>query len=259
MTRDNRTAEVSMTLVEHLAELRSRIIRCLGAVVVFAVLITVFYDPVLRFLTHPYRSVCRSRPDFNCDGTLYGLGPLDGLGARFKIASYGAIIIALPVILWQVWRFIVPALHNRERKYARYFLVSAVALFALGATIAYWTLSKALEFLISWSGEDVSQSYQITKYISLVSLMMLAFGVGLLFPLLLVFLQLANVLTPQTLRRQWRYAVMSIFVIAAVITPSGDPFSLFALAIPMTVLYVISVVVGLLVQRGRRKRDQSET
>ena len=89
--------------------------------------------------------------------------------------------------------------------------------------------------------------------------MMLAFGVGLLFPLLLVFLQLANVLTPQTLRRQWRYAVMSIFVIAAVITPSGDPFSLFALAIPMTVLYVISVVVGLLVQRGRRKRDQSET
>ena len=200
--------EVSMTLVEHLAELRSRIIKSLGAVVVFAIVITVFYDPVLRFLTHPYRTV-------------------------------------------------VPALHDRERKYARYFLVAAVGLFALGSAIAYWTLTKALEFLISWSGEDVSQSYQISKYISLVSLMMLAFGLGLLFPLLLVFLQLANVLTPQTLVKQWRYAVMSIFVIAAVITPSGDPFSLFALAIPMTLLYIVSVIVGLLIQRGRRKREQS--
>ena len=151
----------------------------------------------------------------------------------------------------------VPALHDRERKYARYFLVAAVGLFALGSAIAYWTLTKALEFLISWSGEDVSQSYQISKYISLVSLMMLAFGLGLLFPLLLVFLQLANVLTPQTLVKQWRYAVMSIFVIAAVITPSGDPFSLFALAIPMTLLYIVSVIVGLLIQRGRRKREQS--
>ncbi len=254
-----RPDEQTMSLVEHLAELRSRIIKSLGAVVVFAIGITIFYDPVLRFLTRPYRNVCSARPDFNCDGTLYGLGPLDGLGARFKIASYGAIIIALPIILWQLWRFIVPALHDREKKYARYFLVSAVGLFALGAGIAYWTLSKALEFLISWSGEDVSQSYQINKYISLVSLMMLAFGIGLLFPLLLVFLQIANIMTPNTLLKQWRYAIMSIFVIAAVITPSGDPFSLFALAIPMTVLYGVSVGVGFFIQRGNRKRAKSDS
>ncbi|NBO55321.1 MAG: twin-arginine translocase subunit TatC, partial [Actinobacteria bacterium] len=87
----------------------------------------------------------------------------------------------------------------------------------------------------------------------LVAMMMLAFGLGLLFPLLLVFLQVANVLTPRALIAQWRYAIMAIFVVAAVITPSGDPVSLFALSIPMTVLYLVSVLIGLLIQRSRRR------
>lgn len=251
--RKSSEAAKDMTLVEHLAELRARIVKSLLAVVVFAISITVFYNPVLRFLTRPYRDVCSNNAEFECDGSLYGLGPLDGLGARFRIAAYGGIIVALPVILWQVWRFIVPALHKSEKRYARWFLVAAVFLFSLGSAIAYWTLSRALEFLISWSGEDVSQTYQIGKYISLVAMMMLAFGFGLLFPLLLVFLQVANVLTPKTLIAQWRYAIMAIFVLAAVITPSGDPVSLFALSIPMTVLYLISVLIGLLIQRSRRR------
>ncbi len=242
-----------MTIVEHLAELRSRIVKSLLVVLIFATGITVFYDPVLRFLTRPYRDICTSRPDFNCDGSLFALGPLDGFGARLRVAAYGGLILALPIILWQLWRFIVPALHKQERVYARWFLVSAVALFALGATIAFWTLNKALEFLISWSGSDVSQAYQINKYLSLVSLMMLAFGLGFLFPLLLVFLQMASIVQPRQLIQQWRYAVMAIFVIAAVITPSGDPFSLFALAIPMTVLYGVSVLIGFIIARRRSK------
>jgi sec-independent protein translocase protein TatC len=153
--------------------------------------------------------------------------------------------------LWQIWRFIVPALSKKEKNYAIPFIASSVILFGLGCYLAYWTLDKALEFLISWSGSDVTQAYQVTKYINLVVMMMLAFGVGFLSPVLLVFLQLVSVVTPRTLIRNWRYAVMGIFVSAAVITPSGDPISLLALAVPLTVLYLVAVLVGWLLTRRR--------
>ena len=190
-------------------------------------------------------------PKFGCDGSLYSLGPLDGFTARLRICTYGGLVIALPVILWQVWRFVVPALEKREKRYAIPFIMSSLVLFAAGCSIAYWTLDKALEFLISWSGNDVTQAYQVTKYVSLVVLMMLAFGVGFLSPVLIVFLQLVGVVSPRSLIKQWRYAIMGIFVAAAVITPSGDPFSMLALAIPLSVLYVLSVLIGWLLVRRR--------
>jgi sec-independent protein translocase protein TatC len=209
------------------------------------------YNPVKNFLTQPYRNLCSKRPDFKCDGSLFSLGPLDGFSARMRICLYGGVVLALPVILWQIWRFIVPALSNKEKRYAVPFIVSSVVLFAVGCSLAYWTLDKALEFLISWSGTDVSQAYQVTKYVSLVVLMMLAFGVGFLSPVLLVFLQLVSVVTPRALIKQWRYAVMGIFVAAAVITPSGDPVSMLALAVPLSILYLLSALVGWLLVRRR--------
>jgi len=216
-----------------------------------AAMILAFYDPVLRFLTRPYRDLCGNRPDFNCDGSLFALGPLDGFSARMKVAAYGGLILALPVVLWQIWQFIVPALSKKEKKYAVPFISSSVVLFAAGGSLAYWTLDKALEFLISWSGSDVNQAYQITKYISLVTFMMLAFGVGFLSPVLLVFLQLANIVQPRTLIKQWRIAIMLIFVASAAITPSGDPFTLMALSGPLTILYLLSILVGWLLVRRR--------
>ena len=243
-----------MPIMEHLRELRMRIVRCLLAVVAATIVLLAFYDPVKQFLTAPYRDLCATNPDFNCDGSLYALGPLDGFSARVKVSAYGGLVLALPVVLWQVWRFVVPALSRKEKHYAVPFITSSIVLFALGGALAYWTLDKALEFLISWSGSDISQTYQITKYISLVTFMMLAFGVGFLSPVLLVFLQVARVLRPATLLRQWRVAIVSIFVMAAVITPSGDPFSLMALSVPLTVLYLLSVLVGWLVVR-RQPRD----
>ena len=241
----------SMSLVDHLAELRMRLIRSILAVAFGAAAVLAFYDPVLKFLTKPYRDLCASRPDFKCDGSLFALGPLDGLSARMRIAGYGGLILALPVLLWQLWRFIVPALSKKEKRYTVPFIVSSVVLFSLGCSIAYWTLSKALQFLISWSGTEVNQAFQITKYISLVTLMILAFGVGFLSPLLLVFLQLVGVLTPRTLLSQWRYAIVAIFFLAAVITPSGDPITLMALGFPLTVLYFVAILVGFVAIRRR--------
>jgi sec-independent protein translocase protein TatC len=247
----NADGQKPMSLIEHLAELRMRLIRSILAVALGAAGVLAFYDPVLKFLTKPYRDLCASRPDFECDGSLFALGPLDGLSARMKIAGYGGLIMALPVLLWQIWRFIVPALNKKEKQYTIPFIASALLLFSLGCSIAYWTLSKALQFLISWSGTEVNQAFQITKYISLVTLMVLAFGVGFLSPLLIVFLQLVGVLTPRTLIKQWRYAIVIIFFMAAIITPSGDPITLLALGLPLTVMYFIAILIGFLVIRRR--------
>ncbi len=242
-----------MTLTEHLAELRVRIIRSMLAIVVGVIVVLAFYDPVLRFLLRPYNNLCARRgPDF-CVAQLQSLGPLEAFSTRLSISTYGGIIIALPVIMWQIWRFVVPALHAKEKKYAIPFVVSSVLLFVLGAYVAYWTLDKALEFLIGWGGSEVTANYQVSKYVSLVGLMVAAFGIAFLFPVLLVFLQLVGVITPQTLLKGWRYAVMVVFVIAAVITPSGDPYSMLALALPMSLFFFLSVLIGWLVQRRRRE------
>ena len=172
-----------------------------------------------------------------------------------RIAGYGGIIISVPIILWQLWRFISPAMNAKEKKYAIPFAVSSFVLFVFGGALAFWTLDKALEFLISWSGADVNQTYQIAKYISLVALMVLAFGAGFLLPVVVVFLQLIGAVTPQQLRKQWRIAIMVMFLIAAVITPSGDPVSMLALAVPMSLLYIVAVIIGFISQRRKRKKS----
>lgn len=251
------TPDDRMTLIEHLAELRTRIIRGLLAVVLGVIIVLAFYSPILEFLREPYYRLCDRNPDLTCD--LQFISPLEGFGTRVKVATYGGLILAFPVILWQVWRFVVPALHAKEKKYAIPFIASSIALFALGGFLAYWTLEKALEFLIDWAGDNVEANFRVGEYIRLVGLMIAAFGVAFQFPVLLVALQLVGVLTPQTLLKGWRYAIMVCFVIAAVITPSGDPFSMLALAIPMSVFYLLSILIGWLVQRSRRRRDAAAT
>jgi sec-independent protein translocase protein TatC len=251
--------EDRMTLRDHLAELRVRIVRCMLAVTVGVVLVFTFYDPVLKFMLHPYKGLCHRRADLHCAGTVVGLGPLDGFTTRISISLWGGLALAFPVVLWQIWRFIVPGLHAREKKYAIPFIISSIVLFLLGGAVAYWTLDKALLFLITWSGSGVGQVFPVSKYVSLVGLMIAAYGIGFEFPMLLVFLQLVGAVQPRTLLRQWRYAIMIIFVIAAVITPSGDPISMCALAVPMSVFYMLSIVVGfIIVKRRKAKADEDD-
>lgn len=250
-----RTPDDRMTLTQHLAELRTRIIRSLLAVVVGVVVILAAYNSVLDFLLEPYRALCAERPQY-CElsgGNVISIAPLEGFSTRLSVATYGGIVLALPVIMWQIWRFVVPALHAKEKRYAIPFVTASVVLFALGAGLAYWTLEKALEFLIAWAGSDVQSSFRVSEYIRLVGLMIAAFGVAFEFPVLLVALQLVGVVTPQTLLRGWRYAILGCFVVAAVITPSGDPFSMLALALPMSVFFLLSVLIGWLVQRSRQR------
>lgn len=243
----------AMTLTQHLGELRTRIIRSVLAIVVGIIVMLAFYDQVLEFMRQPYEDLCRQNPNLNCE--LQFLGPLEGFSTRLSICTYGGIILALPVILWQIWRFIVPALHANEKKYAIPFILSSIILFIMGATVAYFTLTPALDFLISWAGSDVQANFQVSKYVSLFGLMLAAFGITFEFPVLLVFLQLVGVLTPQTLMKQWRYAIVIIFIIAAMITPSGDPYSMMAMAAPMSLFYGIAILIGRIAQKRKLARE----
>jgi sec-independent protein translocase protein TatC len=250
-----------MSLIEHLAELRMRIVRAGLAIMLGSILVMAFYDQVLRFLTDPYRALCERKGPEYC-GLLEGqevslviLDPVEGFATRLKIAFYGGVILGLPVILWQLWKFIVPALHKNEKRYALSFVLSTVTLFLLGGLIAFLTLEQALEFLIGWAGEGVDPQFRVEAYIRLVTLMFVAFGVGFTIPVLLVFLQLIGMVTPQQLLGAWRYAIVGTFLVAAAITPSGDPISLLALSVPMIVLYFVAILIGRIAQRRRRSAE----
>jgi sec-independent protein translocase protein TatC len=163
-------------------------------------------------------------------------------------------MLAMPVILWQLWRFVSPGLYSNEKKYATWFVACGTALFFLGAAIAFWTVPKALSFLETIGGEDnFNQFYAPGKYLRLIIYMMLAFGIGFEFPILLVFLQLAGVVSVARLRQFRRYAIVGLAVIVAVATPSADPISMLALLIPMILFYEAAIVFGRIRERRRRK------
>ncbi|HWJ98999.1 MAG TPA: twin-arginine translocase subunit TatC, partial [Acidimicrobiales bacterium] len=208
----------------------------------------VLYNPVLSWLREPLEAIS---DDPNVSDNLRFLGPMDGFMFRIKVSAYLGLAICMPYLLWQLWRFISPGLYQNERRYASAFVGSATALFLMGAYVAYFTLPAALSFLTSVGGNDVTYEFTPEKYVMLIVYMMLAFGVGFEFPIVLVALQLVGLIKPQQLRDFRRFGIVIIFVIAAVITPSADPISLFALAIPMMVFYEISIVIGRIIV-GRR-------
>jgi sec-independent protein translocase protein TatC len=237
-----------MTLVEHLTELRRRIVISIVAVAVGAIVAFILYNQILELLSQPYRDLTvKQCPPNGCD--LINTDPLSPFAVRLKLATYGGIILALPVWIWQLWRFVTPGLHKNEKRYAIPFVLSSVVLFSLGAAIAFLTLPKALEFLVQVGGSEVSPSYTVDKYISLVSLMMLAFGLSFEFPLLLIFLMAVGILQPRTLSSNRRWAAVGIVTFAAIITPSQDPYSLLFMAGPMYLFFELSILIGRFIKR----------
>ena len=234
------------TLVEHLGELRSRLVNAVIALAIGGAIGFMLYDPVLELLLRPY---CDVKGGVDC--RLIVTDPLEGFSTRIKLSAYLGLLMALPVVLWQLWRFITPGLNPNERRYAVPFVLSSVALFGLGAVLALWTFPKTLEFFAAFGGDQLELFYTPSKYIGLLVMMMLIFGLGFEFPVVLVALQAAGVLRWETLVAWRRYALVGIFVIDAVITPSGDPVTLLAMAVPMCLFYEGSILIGRLVlQRG---------
>ena len=243
-----------MTLVEHLVELRTRVIRCAIAVAVGAVVGWFLYPHVISILLHPYSEI-----QSLTGGKLIATSPTEGFAIRLKLTMYVAIAFAMPVLLWQIWQFVSPGLYKHERRYAIPFVVSAVVLFIMGAAIAYWTLPKALEWLSSIGGSDIVPTYTADKYFQLIAYMMLAFGVCFQFPILLVFVQMAGIVKNEQLRRVWRQTVVIITIVVAVATPSNDPISMAALSIPLVIFFFAAVGVGWILERRKAKRAGAES
>lgn len=242
-----------MTLWEHIGELRTRLFRVAIAIGIGALLGWFLYPYVLELLKHPFNEVQPNQPFIATE-------PLQAFGLRLKMSGYIGLAIAMPVVVWQVWRFVTPGLYPNEKKYAIPFTVSSIILFLGGAVLAYFVLNPTLQFLTTIGGSQIEPFYTASSYVTLIIWMMLGFGIGFEFPVLLVALQMIGVLTPKQLLKWWRQAIVVIAVIAAVITPSGDPISMFALAVPMLLLYGAAIGVGALILalRRRAKRKDAE-
>ena len=246
---DERTG--NMTVVEHLEELRHRIVICLWAIGVAAIVAWFLYEPFKEFLRTPYCDFTDANPQLSpvAGCNLIFTSPIDAMLVKMKTVFFIALGLALPVLLYQLWAFIVPGLTSREKKWSIPFVASSFLLFLLGAFFAFWTLPKAFNFMLGFAGEGVVPLLSFDKYLSFVFLVTLAFGVSFLLPVLLVFLELVGVVSPEWLGKYRRYAIFLIFLFAAIITPSSDPYTMLAMGIPMYLFYEAAIIVGRLAKR----------
>ena len=243
----------SMTVVQHLEELRTRLVISLVAVAVGAIAGWALYPQVFHLLIHSYKQACEAlprhnRPPIPCD-TLVAQSVLEPFIVRLKVSVFTGLGIALPVVLYELWRFVTPGLTRSERRLAIPFVASSLVLFSLGALFAYLTLPKGLHFLLGFAGQSIVVLPSATRYFSFVMLLVLAFGISFEFPLLLIFLAWVRVV-PSTRLRQWRrMAILVITIFSAVITPSQDPYTQLAMMIPMIIFYELAIVVARLLKR----------
>ena len=250
-----------MSILEHIGELRSRLVKsCAALVVATTVAFAFLYDPVIRFLLRSYCElparlrIATAAGDANCG--LAALSPLEPLSIRIRVSLTVGLLLAMPFLAFQLWRFITPGLRPNEKRYAIPFALASTLLFVLGVAVAFLTLPKAIGFLASLGGSGIITFFQADRYLRFVLFMGLAFGLSFEFPLVLVFLSMVGVLSSRAMLRAWRPAVAVIIVAAAIITPSQDPISLFAMAVPMWLFYFSAAALARYVIEPRRARRQ---
>ena len=231
-----------MTLVEHLTELRRRLVISVAAVTVGAVVGWFLYRPVLRLLLDPYR---RAVGDPHAKFVFFGVA--EPFLIQLKVSVVIGLFIASPVVLMQLWRFITPGLYPNERRMAIPFILSSIFLFCLGAFFAWLTFPAALKFLLGFGGAELAPFLSAERYITFMLLLILAFGVSFELPVVLQFLVLAGVVSSRQLRTWRRWAILLITIFAAVITPTQDPFSMTLMAAPMVVFYEAVIWISRLV------------
>jgi sec-independent protein translocase protein TatC len=248
-------ADGRMALSDHLRELRGRLMRVALAMTLAFVAALVFYDPILEVVTGPYLQAQESL------GTGVTQAVISGAGGPyllyFKLCGLAAVVITSPYWLYQIWAFILPGLHPHERRWSRVFASIAGPLFIIGVVVGYLTLPKGLEVLIGFTPDNFTNLVEFQEYLSFFSRTLLVFGIAFEIPVFIVLLNLAGVVTGKWLGEHRSWIIIGVFVFAAIVTPSTDPFTMCFMAVPMVVLFFISEVIARANDR-RRARDRED-
>ncbi len=221
-----------MPLVDHLAELRTRLIWAFLAIAAGAAVGFAISDPIIELLRRPIP------PDIPLVVT--GIG--DAFAIRLRISIVAGIILAMPVLLWHIWRFVAPGLTERERRAVLPWIPAALVFFALGVSIAYVVMPFAAQFLLSFVGPEITPLLSVKEYFDFATTLFLAFGILMEFPILLVGLSRVGIVTSSRLRRSRRMVILAIAIFAAVATPGGDLISPVILGLTLYVLFELTTL-----------------
>ena len=227
--------DVPIGFLDHLDELRSRVIKILIALVIGTIVAFFFYEQILAILTHPYEVAVPDRD-------LAYFRPSEAFSLAMRMSLFGGVILASPVILYQMWRFVAPALTRQEKRWAIPLTTVFVALFLTGMVVGYWALPRALEFLLGFGEDSLEPVIGAEFYLSFAMRFLLAFGISFEFPVFIFAAAAFGAVTSEQLRGSRRWAVLVIVIFAAVITPSGDPLTLMMLAVPMYILFEVAIL-----------------
>ncbi len=230
------TETTRLPLLGHLNELRNRLVKAAIAIVVGAIIAFIFRNWIYDLLVKPWN-------DISGEEDLVFFNPTGAFSLFMRLSLWGGFVIASPVIIWQVWAFVSPALKKREKKWAIPVILALTVLFFAGIFVGYWALQRGLSFLIDFGGDRLDPTISADNYLRFAMRFILVFGIAFEFPVFIFLAAAFGLIGSKRLRRERRWAVLTIVVVGAVITPSGDPLTLLLLSAPLYILYEITILV----------------
>ncbi len=249
-----------MALSDHMRELRARLLKSAVVIVLGVIVSLFFYDQIFQLVLTPYNAALdaleQKGSDVSSEGVVTGVG--GPLMLQLKLCGLVGLVATSPFWLYQIWAFILPGLHSRERKWSRVFAAIAGPLFLAGVVLGYLTLPKGLEILIGFTQADLTNLVEFGSYLTFLTRTLLVFGIAFEIPVFVILLNLAGILSGRALAAHRPWIVLGTFVFAAVATPSTDPFTMLLLAIPMLILFAVSELICRVLDRRRRDRDQQD-
>jgi sec-independent protein translocase protein TatC len=248
-----------MPLIEHFREFRRRVFRSAIAITLGAVVGWVYYTPIVNKLASPVcdLSIARKSGATHC-GTLYIDGVLGPLNLQIKVAILVGVILAAPLWIYQLWAFVAPALHRKEKIRTILFIICAIPFFALGAGLGYWILPIAVRVLLGFTPGALTNLVKFDNYLDFVLRVILLFGFAFELPVFLLSLNLIGLVSGKAILKPWRFAVFGIALFTAIFTPTGDPLSMGILAFPLIFFYFAAGGIAVIVDKRRVKKSARE-